>query len=149
MTYFDPEEEAFEAGRREGRRSVMARLKSLSLDGLQLEITEWQRQTFPKADVVSVSLHLVKEAREVEVEAAWFFHYLEKADAVRLDQTRDSLAEELADVVHLVFGVASLAGVDLAQAVAKKFEKNKNRKWKEPDANGIVEHVKDWQRLKP
>jgi len=143
MTYWD-EDESFRVG-----KAHALIVERQSLDGLQPQIAEWQRQTFPKADIVSVFHHLVKEVREVGVEANWFLHYSEKADAVRLFQARDELAEELADVVHLVFGMASLAGIDLAQAVAKKFEKNKNRKWKEPDANGIVEHVKDWQKLKP
>jgi NTP pyrophosphatase (non-canonical NTP hydrolase) len=47
------------------------------------------------------------------------------------DELRDpeSLAEELADVTLYLLQLASLAGIDLEQAVLKKLERNYHRKW--------------------
>lgn len=42
---------------------------------------------------------------------------------------RDALAEELADVALYLLQIASLAGVDLEQAILHKLERNYRRKW--------------------
>lgn len=50
------------------------------------------------------------------------------------DQLDDpaALADELADVMLYLLQIASLAGIDLEQAVLKKLERNYGRKWDEP-----------------
>lgn len=94
-----------------------------SLDGLAQEVRAWQRVTFPRATPHSVATHLLKEAREL---------HREPGDA-----------EEIADLFMLVVGAAGASGVDLAAAVRRKLEENKGRTWGEPDADGVVEHVRD------
>lgn len=92
-----------------------------SLDELRLEVTEWQRRTFVHRTPHSIATHLLREARELQAEP----HAL----------------EELADVQLLLFGLADELGVNLAQVVRRKLERNKSRTWGTPDADGVVEHV--------
>jgi NTP pyrophosphatase (non-canonical NTP hydrolase) len=92
-----------------------------SFEQLIRDIQEWQAATFPNATPHSVIAHLTKELLELAADP--------------LD------GEEMADVLHLLIGLAALAKVDLRAALAAKFEKNKRRKWGEPDKYGIVEHV--------
>lgn len=42
---------------------------------------------------------------------------------------RVSLADELADVALYLLQIASIAGIDLEQAILQKLEKNYRRKW--------------------
>jgi hypothetical protein len=93
---------------------------SHSLDELATKIAAWQAVTFPLATAKSTAEHLRREAVELA--------------ASPLDP------EEMADVFHMLIAVAGKAGVDLAEAVAKKFEKNLKREWGQPDADGVVEH---------
>lgn len=96
---------------------------SASLDVLIPQITAWQAKTFPTATLSSCMTHLRREVEELA------------------SNPKDG--EEIADVFFLLLAVANQAGVNLAEEVAKKFEKNLKRKWKEPDAEGVVEHVKE------
>jgi NTP pyrophosphatase (non-canonical NTP hydrolase) len=89
---------------------------------LQRAIDEWQRATFPPSTAASKLAHLRKEL--VELEAA------------------PTDAGEIADCIMLLVGVASLAGVDVQQALEDKLAVNKQRRWGEPDADGVVEHVR-------
>jgi NTP pyrophosphatase (non-canonical NTP hydrolase) len=51
--------------------------------------------------------------------------------------------EELADCMLLLFHLAHQNGGNLQAAIARKLEINKRRKWGKPDANGVVEHVRE------
>lgn len=51
--------------------------------------------------------------------------------------------EELADCVLLLCHLAHQNGGNLHTAIARKFEINKRRTWGQPDANGVVEHVRE------
>lgn len=44
----------------------------------------------------------------------------------------DELAKELADVALYLLQIASLAGIDLEQAILNKLEQNYQRKWDQP-----------------
>jgi NTP pyrophosphatase (non-canonical NTP hydrolase) len=46
-------------------------------------------------------------------------------------EDRDALASELADVALYLMQIASLAGIDLEQAILAKLEQNYQRKWDE------------------
>lgn len=100
-----------------------------SLDVLAEEVRRWQHATFPRATPASAARHLLKEAREL--------------DAAPTD------AEEIADVLLLIIGVADAAGVDLAAAARAKLEINKTRSWGVPDADGVVEHIDEIRELAP
>lgn len=94
-----------------------------TLDGIVEETQDWQRATFPHATPLSVATHLLREAHELR------------------DHPTD--AEEIADVVILAIAAAGANGINLAGAVRAKLEKNKARTWGVPDADGVVEHVKE------
>jgi hypothetical protein len=55
----------------------------------------------------------------------------------------DRFAEEMADVLSLLLALAHRNGVDLAAALAAKFEVNRRRQWGPPDADGVIEHRRD------
>lgn len=93
----------------------------VGFDSLIDEIVLWQRRTFPRGSVHSVAAHLSREVDELRENP--------------LDP------EEIADVFILTIGLANRAGVDLRAAVAAKHAKNLSRKWGEPDAEGVIEHV--------
>jgi NTP pyrophosphatase (non-canonical NTP hydrolase) len=44
-------------------------------------------------------------------------------------RNKQALAEELADVALYLLQIASIAGIDLEQAILNKLEQNYNRKW--------------------
>jgi NTP pyrophosphatase (non-canonical NTP hydrolase) len=93
------------------------------------EITSWQDKTFPDATMQSKIAHLKKELEEV----------------LDPDNSFAALRLEFADCFFLLFGAAHKAGmdyVDIIGAISHKFERNKNRKWGQPDKDGIVEHLK-------
>lgn len=94
-----------------------------TLEATLAEVNEWQRATFPDGTARSAAVHLLKEAHELAADP------------------HD--AEEMADVLMLVAGVADRAGVDLHAALRAKLEKNRQRKWGKPDADGVVEHVRE------
>jgi hypothetical protein len=92
--------------------------------------TEWAGGVFTRATTQSVVAHLGREAAELA----------EHPD----DQ------EEMADVAILahqalafVYWHADRRGIDLTDAVAAKFAKNRSRRWGKPDSEGVVEHIND------
>jgi dCMP deaminase len=96
-----------------------------SLDTVLAEVNEWQAVTFPRATPSSVVAHLKREV-----------------DELAADPTDTG---ELADVIFLVVGLAyelGLSMTDLAEIVAQKLAINRKRTWGEPDADGVVEHVR-------
>jgi hypothetical protein len=46
-------------------------------------------------------------------------------------------------VLSLLLALAHRNGVDLAAALAAKFELNRRRQWGPPDAAGVIEHRRD------
>lgn len=93
----------------------------------QNEVGEWALKTFPASTLKSKALHLKKEANEL----------------VRATSSSniENLKEECADCLILLSNIAYFAGFDLLEQGKLKMVINKKRKWKEPDKNGIVEHV--------
>jgi NTP pyrophosphatase (non-canonical NTP hydrolase) len=83
----------------------------------------WADVTFSKATPSSICEHLRREVVELK----------DRSDDV----------EEAADCMLLLFHLAHKRGWNLEQAVINKFEKNQKRKWGEPDAHGVVEHVRE------
>jgi NTP pyrophosphatase (non-canonical NTP hydrolase) len=99
-----------------------------AMEALQLEIGDWQDATFTEATALSKMSHLAKEVIELN-------RVLKEGDSMEI-------LDELADCQHLLFGIASKCGINLYAGTVAKFEVNKNRKWGEPDENGVVEHLK-------
>ena len=95
------------------------------------EITQWQKQTFGQATPLSKLAHLSQELTEL-------------CDAIHYNFSDKRL--EFADCFFLLFGAAAADGMtyeDICDAISEKFEINKKRKWGKPDANGVVNHIKD------
>lgn len=67
--------------------------------------------------------------------------HLAKEVAELAENPRDM--EELADCMLLLFHLAHQNGGNLQAAIARKLEINKRRKWGKPDAQGVVEHVRE------
>lgn len=124
-----------------------------SLDNLIDEIHEWQRETFPHSSFGGASEHLKRETQELwehyhnpETQELWEHYHnpaLWQTERVEPLGTVQERAEEMADIFFLLVQLAVLEGVDLATAVDAKLTKNRARKWKAPDAMGVVEHEED------
>lgn len=102
------------------------------------KITTWQDETFPKSTEISRINHLVKEVKELEIEAHIF-------KGKPTSENRSAKNQEYADCLFLLFGAASKEGLtyeDVCNAINEKFEINKNRVWGKPDVNGVINHVK-------
>jgi 8-oxo-dGTP diphosphatase len=99
---------------------------SLTLDELTTRMHDFVRSMgWYEADskrpqtLRNLSISLSLEANEVLEHFQW-----DEA----LDD-RDELASELADVALYLLQIASIAEIDLQQAILKKLEKNYTRKW--------------------
>lgn len=94
------------------------------LGRLAREIDEWAKATFPGTNERSKAEHLRREAEELAA--------------------NPTDVEEMADVFILLANLTGYLGIDLAVAVEAKMAKNRKRKWGAPDAQGVVEHVRDF-----
>ena len=97
------------------------------------EITQWQKETFGEATALSKLHHLAEEFIELTMDL--------KEDADPAD-----VKMEYADCFLLLFGSAAAYGMtyeDICNAINEKMVINKARKWGKPDANGVVNHIKD------
>lgn len=99
------------------------------LDDIQADIGTWANLTFPKSTPETWAKHLMKEASELY-------------SAIKTGEGDKALGEECADVAILLCAIAHRSGISLAEAIHSKMEVNKSRTWGEPDAEGVVEHIK-------
>lgn len=88
----------------------------------QREVAEWAAATFPRSDDHAKITHLKKEVAELGAHVC---------------------AEEAADCFLILLHIANAHDFDLAAAAREKFAALKTRAWGEPDADGVVEHVRD------
>jgi NTP pyrophosphatase (non-canonical NTP hydrolase) len=80
----------------------------------------WYQGDSPRPQTLrNLAISLSLEANEVLEHFQW---------SERLEDP-SALAEELADVALYLMQIASLAGIDLEQAIMDKLEKNYQRKW--------------------
>lgn len=95
------------------------------------EITKWQKETFGQATTLSKLAHLSEELTELRL-------------AIDFDKSDKKL--EFADCFFLLFGAAAADGMtydDICKAISEKFEINKQRKWGKPNADGVVNHIRE------
>ncbi len=93
---------------------------------LQNDIGAFTEATFPDSTARSKALHLSEEAKEAAADPN---------DVI-----------EWADCLILLLDGARKAGFatdDIYQAALKKMAINKNRKWGQKDADGVVRHVEN------
>lgn len=93
-----------------------------SLEKVVEEILEWQAETFKKATQKSRATHLLREAAEL---------YAAPGDV-----------KEAADVIFLAIGLINGAGENLLTVLRQKLDVVKQRKYGEPDDEGVSEHIK-------
>ncbi len=102
------------------------------LQKLMDDIREWSDATFGENRVIPQLHHLIKEVPEV-------------IKAIEENPDTKLFGDcEFADCFMLLLDAASHHGMkasDLIYITGKKLELNKKRKWKEPDENGVVEHI--------
>jgi NTP pyrophosphatase (non-canonical NTP hydrolase) len=80
----------------------------------------WYEPASPRPQALrNLAISLSLEANEVLEHFQW---------SDRLDDS-EALSGELADVALYLLQIASLAGIDLEQAILAKLEKNYGRKW--------------------
>ena len=93
-----------------------------NLDILQKTVAEWGDKTFPEKTNESVLKHLKKEVAEL---------------------SKDRTGEECADVFMILLHFCHMNGFSLYDETCKKYNINLKRKWKKPDKDGVVYHIKD------
>lgn len=96
-------------------------LQQESAIAFQVAVNAWQDETFPHATPKSIMTHLKREVAELE-------------EAYGED--------EGADVYILLLALAGKVGYKLHAAARRKMLENYQRKWKQPDKDGVVEHVR-------
>lgn len=94
-----------------------------TIEKIAVEVVEWQGKQFPHSNPAGFAAHLLDEANELVEEP--------------------TSAEEMADILMLLVGLASICGVDLAAELRRKLEINKARKWGDADERGVVSHVRE------
>lgn len=97
-------------------------VKKASLVRLQVEVGEWGDRTFPTGTPTSIIRHLRKELDELESSHA---------------------PVEAADMLILLLQLAHRSGFVLYTETRKKLEINYGRTWQAPDADGVIEHVRE------
>ena len=117
--HYDP------ASPKNSTRLALGRSAGSALLAYQTEVGTWARSTFPLATKESWVAHLRKEVAE-------------------LAESHDP--QEAADCLILLLGHAHINGYDLLLEAQAKMEINRRRKWGEPDAEGVVEHVPNASR---
>jgi hypothetical protein len=98
----------------------------MTLAEFQRMVTEWANPIFG-ADLRREIKHLRREANK---ELSW--HGKKAKD----------IPEESADILLMLLHIASTHGFDLMGEAIKKFKVCLDREWGEPDAEGVIEHVR-------
>ncbi len=95
---------------------------------LQIQIEEWFRSN-GGSSTLSNAVHRCED------------EYLELSSSVRLNEGKERIAEEAADLCMCLMMVANIAGFDLLVAVGAKLEINRQRQWR-VDEFGCLHHIK-------
>lgn len=93
------------------------------LSYLLREVDDWAGATFPQRTPESLSKHILKEAKEL------------------VENPSDP--EEIADLFILLANLVGLLQYDPVKIISAKMAKNRLRVWGMPDADGVVEHVRE------
>lgn len=102
----------------------------------QTRIGQWGNRTFPLSTPLSIVAHLRREVVELEDEII-------RATSPLFETNPGAVQEEAADCLMLLYHLAHRLGFDLHDAAEVKCSINQQRTWGEPDAEGVVEHVKN------
>lgn len=106
--------------------------RETSLDGIAKRIARWQARTFLNPTLRGALAHMAREVDEATEIVNQPMGASEGAE----------IAEELADVFHLLVQCFTLLGHDMPRAILDKLALNQGRAWQAPDAEGVVEHAR-------
>jgi len=99
------------------------------MNKLQQEVGTWAEGVFTQATPATIVAHLRREVEELATASQGTPNAAELAEA--------------ADCLLLLFHLAHKRGYDLLEAARYKFAINRERQWGKPDAEGVVEHVRE------
>lgn len=130
------------------------KIKNEKLQQLMYEISEWSDRAFGSGPARNPGIiyHLKKEVDEL-IEA------LEKTNVLGVDNSIgigeygrqvDRTKMEYADCLMLLLDSAHHFGIradELIEFTDRKLQINKQRKWGNPDENGVVEHIRETDYL--
>ena len=94
----------------------------------QEQVGRWGEETFPHSTPATIFAHLRREVDEL-------------GEAIAAGEA-ERIQEEAADCQLLLYHLAHRHGFYLHDAAGVKFARVKLRTWGEPDAEGVVEHVR-------
>lgn len=97
------------------------------MNAFQREVAIWGARTFPAATLGAALAHLRRELSEIEADPA---DPVEWADAIIL-------------LLHASLRFGGMEWERIVAAAREKFVINQQRQWGEPDAEGVVEHVRE------
>ena len=100
-------------------------------------IGEWNKKVFNRVspqDCIGILNHAKREMAEL-IQA--HNEYVVDTDD---EYSKKTLSLELADMIILMESYAYTMGIDIDESVDHKMFINENRKWKEPDEEGVIQH---------
>jgi len=126
----------------------------IDLNKLQHDVYLWSNATFGNhRTALPIAYHLQKETGELIAALKVLYEgtYANDDNGTKiLHEKFERIKMEYADCFMLLIDSAAhlpLSMDGLIFATEKKLEKNKTRKWKKPDENGVVEHLPDETEL--
>lgn len=107
----------------------------MEIQNLMIEISTWSSQQFPTLEgtrgIIAKLSHLKEEITELQVA-------VDNGD-------KKEINNEIADCFMLLFDVAhnlKITENDIIKFSRVKLGINKDRKWSNPDNNGVIHHIK-------
>lgn len=119
------------------------------LQKLMDDISYWSDLTFGSNQRNPAIVHHLKKEVDELIEAINQFEKIRYDDSVGIGEYGrkwDKLIDEYSDCFMLLFDSASrynLSAESIIGMVRSKLNINKKRKWGKPDANGVVEHIRN------
>ena len=123
--------------------------QQIGLQQLMDDISEWSDATFGNGQRNPAIVHHLKKEVDELIEALNILKVLGCDNSVGIGEFGRQLSKtemEYADCFMLLLDSAHHFGMtadDILKAASKKLEINKQRKWGNPDENGVIEHIKD------
>jgi len=104
-----------------------------SLSALQSEVAAWVHRNFGDAPLLDQAAVVCEEAGEL------IHHVLKAKQGIRLEENHsDGMRDALADTVIACLAFASIAGIDLEQALADTWFLVSQRNWKPQETNSCT-----------
>lgn len=112
-----------------------------SLEEFLVRAADWSDGNFPQATLHSIAEHLRREAEEFQKETVTTHHSGEQR--IEADSAYAPADLELADIFLLAIHAARRRRISLLRVAQHKLAINQKRQWGTPDADGVVEHIRE------